>query len=101
MEWEGSLKGYHVVTKIIPKGGSLTTQKGTITVNDADEILIISTIGLDYKEGKNVLSLVKSKVEAIEPSYDKILKPHSKIHGEMFNHTTTSYSRRAIGIFNT
>ena len=85
MKWEGSLKGYHVVTKIIPKGGSLTTQKGTITVNDADEILIISKIGLDYKEDKNLLSQIKSKVETIKPSYDKILMSHSKIHGEMFN----------------
>ena len=83
--WEGSLKGYNTATKIIPTGGTLTTQNGAITIKDADEILIISSVALDYNRDKDALSLLKSKIEAIAPSYDEILKPHAKLHGEMYN----------------
>ena len=40
MKWEGSLKAYTVISKIIPKGGSLRAENGWIHINDADEILI-------------------------------------------------------------
>ncbi|UII79865.1 glycoside hydrolase N-terminal domain-containing protein [Flagellimonas sp. CMM7] len=85
-EWQGSLKSYTVLTKIINKKGSIRLRDNALEVIDADEILVLSTIKLSYDKSEgNQIETLKNELDVLEPSYDKLLAPHAKIHGEMFN----------------
>jgi len=85
MKWEGSLKAYTVISKIIPKGGSLRAENGWIHINDADEILILSSIELFHELPADDKAKLLTKVESPPPNYETLLDSHAKVHGEMFN----------------
>ena len=84
-KWEGSLKGYTVLTKIIPVNGTIKSNGNWINVEGADEILLISGITLFYKQPFLDISVLKNKIDAIDPDYDALKSTHEKIHSEMFN----------------
>lgn len=83
-KWEGSLKGYTVVTKIIPVNGSIRSDDKWIVVEDADEIILLSSIHLFHEEPFTSASLLKSNLDAITPDYNTLLSKHEKIHAEMY-----------------
>lgn len=85
MKWKGSLKAYTVVSKIIPKGGTSIVKDGWINIENADEILIISTIELFHELPANKKSKVLAKLNVLSPDYKALLDSHAKVHGEMFN----------------
>ena len=84
-KWEGSLKGYTVLTKIIPVNGTIKSNGTWIDVEGADEILLISGIQLFYKQSSMDISMLKNKIDAIGPDYDALKNTHEEIHSEMFN----------------
>ena len=47
-EWEGSLKGYFVETKVVTKNGDVDSDGSWISVKNANEILVLSKIVLSY-----------------------------------------------------
>lgn len=83
--WEGSLKSYIVTTKIFPKGGSSNIKDGWINIENADEILVISTIDLFHEHPVKEKSELYEKIDAVTPDYNTLLESHAKVHGEMFN----------------
>ncbi|WP_420401940.1 glycosyl hydrolase family 95 catalytic domain-containing protein [Flagellimonas sp.] len=85
-EWEGSLKSYTVVSKIIPRNGSLEVDGNSIQVLDADEILVLSMVKLNYvKPSDSQTDVLRKKLDALGASYEALLEPHAKVHGAMFN----------------
>jgi alpha-L-fucosidase 2 len=84
-KWNGSLKSYAVVTKVIPTNGVLTVEDGWIKVEEADEILVLSAIELSHElnliDNKNLVA----KLNSLQTDYATLLSAHSKIHSEMFN----------------
>jgi len=84
-KWEGSLKGYTVLTKILPVNGTVKSDGNWIFVEGADEILLISGIKLFYEQPSLDISLLKNRIDAIVPDYDVLKSSHEQIHSEMFN----------------
>jgi hypothetical protein len=85
VKWEGSLKAYTVLTKVIPKGGNLEVKNGWINVNNAEEILILSSIELFHTLPSDEKLKLLTKLNSVTPDYKTLLTSHAKIHGEMFN----------------
>ena len=84
MKWEGSLKGYAVVTKVIPKGGSLELEDGWINVNGADEIIVLSSIELFHEMPVDEKAGLLAQLDSVSSDYATLLSSHAKVHGEMF-----------------
>ena len=84
-KWKGSLKGYTVLTKIIPVNGTIKSDGKWIEVKDADEILLLSDIKLLYEQTSLDISMLKNKIDDINPDYDALKNTHEKIHSEMYN----------------
>jgi hypothetical protein len=84
-KWEGSLKGYAVITKIIPVNGRIHSKENWVYVEDADEIILLSNIHLYYKEPFTSPSVLRKEMDAIIPDYQKLLSRHERIHSEIFN----------------
>lgn len=83
--WEGSLKSYSVTTKIYPKGGSSVIKDGWIYIENAEEILVLSSIDLYHEQTVEENHEAHDKIDAVVHDYNKLLESHAKVHGEMFN----------------
>lgn len=80
-QWQGSLKGYNVTARVYNRNGEVQTSDGWIQVENADEILILSSIRLFYE----LPVLPEPQDITVTPDYDDLLSAHKKIHSEMFN----------------
>ena len=45
-QWEGSLKGYTLVARVIPQGGTVEVKDEWLHVSEADEILVLMDVQL-------------------------------------------------------
>jgi hypothetical protein len=84
-KWDGSLKSYAVVTKIIPKNGTTSVKDRWIQVENADEILLLSTIELFYKSPTKYIDDLVDKLDNVNADYASLLNSHVKVHSEIFN----------------
>ena len=85
IKWEGSLKSYKTLVKIIPTNGSLKVDEKSLVVEDADEILILASIDLNYDSPVYRKNILEEKLNSIDTDYNNLLTPHKEIHSEMFN----------------
>jgi hypothetical protein len=85
IKWEGSLKSYKTMVKIMPANGSLKVDENSLVVEDADEILIFASIELNYGSPLSSKNTLAEKLNHIDPDYNNLLAAHKKIHSEMFN----------------
>ena len=94
--FEGSLEtiSYNALVKVVPTGGTMTTGKDGIVVNNADEVLIILGGATDYDpHNPNYVSgtaelpnLVKERVgAAAAKTWDALYKAHVADYQSFFN----------------
>jgi alpha-L-fucosidase 2 len=81
-QWENSLKGYSVASKIKAKGGNLGNEDGWLVVENADEILVLMDIKLSYSLPLIPVSDMEKFADA---GYEKLLDAHKQLHSKMFN----------------
>jgi alpha-L-fucosidase 2 len=81
-KWDGSLKGYLVESRVIPKGGTMKTSDGWLLIRDADDLVVLSRIVLSYEMP---LPANTHMQEYENPDYEKLLADHRVVHGEMFD----------------
>jgi hypothetical protein len=80
-QWEGSLKGYNVTSGVSTQGGKIQAADGWLSVQEAEQIVIVSSIKLFYD-----LPVLEDPMEIdLNPDYVKLLSSHTAIHSEMFN----------------
>ena len=83
--WEGSLKGYTLVARVLPKGGQASVREGWLHVSDAEEILVLIGVELTKELPVAVEAEVRERLALIPADYDRLLSRHARIHSEMFN----------------
>jgi alpha-L-fucosidase 2 len=83
--FEGGLQGYEVVSRVIPKSGTITTEEGSITIHGADEVLILLRVVLLRSAGKSQVTKTATDLAALPADFATLLEPHAAIHGEIFN----------------
>jgi len=61
--------------KVIPEGGTLTSENGTVSVNSCDSVLILFTCGTNYKSDSKVFleKDPKKKLDGFMPPYEKVV----------------------------
>lgn len=77
-------EGYHALARVVCRGGRAAARDDRIEIADADELLVILRLEyLDRASAADVGALRKA-LAALPDSYDALLAPHAKVHGEMF-----------------
>ncbi len=80
-----SPKGYNGLLKVKTKGGSLKGVGNKISVSEASEVMIITSIEPFYKESIQSLDSLSNKINAINADYSYLLERQKQTHGEIYN----------------
>ena len=83
--WPGSLQGYEVVARVVVRGGTSTGEGGKIIVRGADEVLVLSRIGLLPDYSRSNVAALKAGLAEVKSDFPALLARHAQVHGEMFN----------------
>lgn len=81
-----SIKSVHGVARVVTTGGkSEAKADGTLSITGADRILLLVDIRLPKEAGVSAVDALKASLAKIPTDYAKLLAPHAKLHGEIFN----------------
>jgi len=80
-QWKGSLKGYIVTAEVSTTGGTANNLGGWLSINEAEEIVILTKIKLFYDPP---LTEEPLKIKA-NADYGDLLTGHQAVQSEMFN----------------
>ena len=84
--------GSATVGRVITQGGSTSVNDNRITIENADEVLILIKT-LPHRNGEELaLEDMISALGTINPDYKELLDEHSMIHGEIFNRCSLQLS---------
>ena len=84
-QWEGSLKGYTLVAKVVPQGGSVEVRDEWLHIAGADQILVLIDLKLTKDLPVSGQEALKERLAKVEADFDQLLARHAPIHAEMFN----------------
>lgn len=84
-QWEGSIKAFEGVSRVVVKGGKSTTMGDSISIENADEVIVLTKIELLYNENKENLAQIKQSLLSIKPDFNYLLNRHAKVHGAIFD----------------
>lgn len=84
-QWEGSMKGYEGVSRIVVRGGESVTEGGQIKIKGADEVLVLTRMNMSYDFNTSQIETLKKEISAIQPDFDALLVRHAQIHGGIYN----------------
>jgi hypothetical protein len=84
-QWEGSLKSVTVAVKLSNSGGIVTADSQHVSIENADEILMLATIKLSYDSVPYPYRDLLQDIEHLGKDYDAVLDRHVLIHSEIFN----------------
>jgi len=83
--YPGSVHALEGMARVIATGGTATpADDGTLTIKNADQVLVMIDIRLLYDPDKSMLNDMKSSLAALPADFDKLLEGHAEIHGAMF-----------------
>ena len=83
--YPNSIKSLNGLARVVAVGGEkIPNADGSLTVKGADEILILADIRLPREKGVTQFDELAEELAAVPADYDKLLKRHAKIHGELF-----------------
>jgi len=83
--------GYAGVTRVIRNGGSAKMDGGTLVVENASSVMLLTRIEYfpDYSEDK--VEALRQAVERISPDYSTLLERHRAVQSEMLNRVTVDF----------
>ena len=79
--------GYDGVVRFTTRGGSAQVTNGAIVISGADEALLLMRIERFRPPQTGSAAALAAAVGQLPPSYPALLRPHAKVHGEIFNRT--------------
>lgn len=86
MAYPGSIQALEGMAHVNTVGGTATPgNDGSLTIKNADKVLLVIDIRLLYDPDKPLLNEMKSSLAALPADYAKLLDGHAKIHGALFN----------------
>ena len=83
--WSGSLEGYEGVARLTTRGGSVQWNGSKAMVRGADEVLLLTRIGLLHDDSKSSIPALKNDLQRIEPDFSGLLARQKVAHGDLFN----------------
>lgn len=76
--------GYEGIGRVTLKGGKMISDGGRLRIEDAEEALIVMRITPLADAHLSEEQAVRRELARLPESYDELLYPHQKEHGEMF-----------------
>lgn len=89
-EWLMIKGTYHIggeyggLARVVTRGGTVEASADTITVRDADEVLVITQLFAN-EDSEPAFSSLRKHIESLEPEYDALLARHVPLHRELFD----------------
>ena len=83
--YPGSVQKLEGSAGVFVYGGQSVTNRESITISDADEVLILIDLELLYDPNISVLTDMQEVISSFNLDYEDLLSAHANIHGEMFN----------------
>lgn len=80
--------GYYGLARVTTKGGEMTMVNNHLQIKNANEILIVVRITPLRFGSTSGDAFVQNELSHLPAAYDELLKPHVKLHGEMFRRVT-------------
>ena len=94
-QWQGSLKSYTVAVKLVNTGGTVSVDGKHVSVQNAEEILMIASIQLCYDTIPIPYSALLQDMDYMEGDYEELLDRHASVHGEIFNRFSFNLGKNA------
>jgi hypothetical protein len=83
--YPGSIHALEGMARVTTVGGTTEPgDDGTITIKNADQVLVMIDIRLLYDPAKSQLAEMKAALANLPADYAKLLDGHAKIHGALF-----------------
>ncbi len=83
--YPGSVQLMNGVARVVATGGQVTATDDTMTIRNADRILVLVRLDPVYEAGGSHFQVIKKALGEIAPDFDDLLARHAAIHGAMFN----------------
>jgi alpha-L-fucosidase 2 len=83
--YPGSIQSLNGMAYVIAKNGTKKADGDTLTISDADSVLVLIDIEPVYDPDRPLLDEMKNALSKLDEDYKKLLGEHAAIHGEMFN----------------
>jgi len=80
-----SIKALEGRARVVTEGGGSEASDGTLTIKQADSVLLFVDIRLLMDAEKSEQAELESKLAAISNNYEALLKNHAALHGALFN----------------
>lgn len=80
-----SIKSINGHARVVTTGGTSTPNAdGSLTIQGANEVLILADIRLPHEKGVTKFDELAAELAAAPTDYDRLLAGHAKIHGDLF-----------------
>ncbi|UII24609.1 glycoside hydrolase N-terminal domain-containing protein [Fulvivirga maritima] len=86
-EYEGSIKSYEGVGKLILKGGASEVRGNELVIKEAEKVLLLIKIDLNYSKQQDITAALKNAINNLKPEYQYLLDRHTSIQGNIFSRT--------------
>jgi alpha-L-fucosidase 2 len=83
--------GYDGVVRVATTGGTATIGDGTITVQGADRATVLIRIVRWRPPQTGGAAALAADVAKLPADYDRLLRPHAAIHGELYNRVSVDF----------
>jgi hypothetical protein len=84
--YPGSIHALEAMARVAAVGGTRATDDaGILTIQGADQVLILVDIRLLYDPARSQFGQMNALLADLPADYDRLLAGHAKLHGELFN----------------
>lgn len=94
--WEGSYKGYEGVVKVVSTDGKVSADGNKLNICGASEVLLLGRIEPSYNMDNSLISGITNSLDKLPADYNKLLKPHKKIHKDLFERVSLDLNASSI-----
>jgi hypothetical protein len=84
-QWEGSLKSYTVAVRLINSGGTVAADGRQVTIENADEIMLLATIKMSYDNVPYPYRDLLQDIDLLGKDYEALKQRHASVHAEIYN----------------
>ena len=83
--YSGSIQSLEGVAQVRCQGGTQSADGRAMTIQGADEVLVLIALDLLYKKDVSRLDETKQRLASMTENFDTLLGKHARLHGELFN----------------
>lgn len=84
-QWKGNPEGFEGTACVYAPGGTISEDRNSLKVTNADEVLLIMAIEPNYHYAQSNVADMQKHLSSLSDRYGQLLDKHKAIHGELYN----------------